>query len=138
MKGYYFGCFEHAGHFWWDQNLQGANREMDSLIVDGVYAPPGPEIEGLAQIVYLNWNYRVWTLLAFWDRSIDKRGKCNSVFLLEGTLTFDQVVKYSRSLFPTIWQRFQFKIIRWPLSIAEQEKRDAEKEEKLKKEKGLI
>ncbi len=51
-----------------------------------------------------------WTALAFWDRSVDKRGGCNSVFILEGSYNFEQALTLARQIFPKIFERFEFEI----------------------------
>lgn len=49
-----------------------------------------------------------WTVLAFWDSSEDKRGDCNSNFILktDEDLEFDELVKIFREEFPELWARF--------------------------------
>lgn len=111
---YYFGCHGQAGHFLWGPGMGKIWREehilplpLHASVLDGGYAPQGPEVEGLALL------HRVhdWTVLAFWDRSVDTRGKCNSVFLFQpNTLTFEQAVEHARVIFPEVYSRFQFQI----------------------------
>jgi hypothetical protein len=51
-----------------------------------------------------------WTALAFWDRTVDKRGACNSVYLAEGTYTFDQMVAMARERFAVRWNKMAFQV----------------------------
>ena len=52
-----------------------------------------------------------WTALSFWDRSVDKRGGCNSNFFFEGTFDFAQMIELAKANFPTVWSRYTFQII---------------------------
>jgi hypothetical protein len=51
-----------------------------------------------------------WTALAFWDRTVDKRGACNSVYMAEGTYTFDQMVAMARERFAVRWNKMAFQV----------------------------
>ena len=66
----------------------------------------GNQAEGKAALHYKGG----WTALAFWDRSVDSRPGSNSVFLAEGTHQFEDMVVLAQQSFPSIMQRFKFKI----------------------------
>jgi len=51
------------------------------------------------------------TVLAFWDRSGDKRGNSNTAFIVPGTLTFAQMVRVARFTWPGVWARFTFSVV---------------------------
>lgn len=51
------------------------------------------------------------TALAYWDRSVDRRPYSNSVFFLQGTLTFDQAIDAARSSFPWVFDRQEFEVV---------------------------
>lgn len=111
---YYFGCLERAGHHLylpsgmtaWDDRLP-ADFPCPSRVLDCGFLPPRqPEIEGRASLVHING----WTVLAFWDRSVDTRGKCNSAFVARGTLDFDGIVSAAKVAFPKVWVRFKFAV----------------------------
>lgn len=51
-----------------------------------------------------------WTAIAFWDRSVDKRGACNSNFVTHDVVDFDEMVRRSRAAFPHVWARFPFEV----------------------------
>lgn len=113
---YYFGCHRRPGHFLWTPGMQEASSLVERRlpiplqpnVLDTGYAPLGPEIEGLA----LLHRVHAWTVLAFWDRSVDTRGKCNSAFLFRpNTLTFEQVVEHAKVIFPEVWGRFTFSVV---------------------------
>lgn len=65
------------------------------------------EPEGLAVVHHLDG----WTAFAFWDRSMDGRGNCVSVFFLRGTFNFDESLAQARAAFPSIFDRFPFAIL---------------------------
>jgi hypothetical protein len=124
VRAFYFGCVREAGHFWWCAQGYGGRPVqahgsievfLRDLPVDGTFCPPNGQEEGPAQLIYVTAPYgqRVWTLLAFWDRSVDKRGGCCSVYALEGVLTFDQAMSWARKFFPTIWERYSFTVTEW-------------------------
>ena len=125
----YFGCWGTVGHFMWTREggwMHGIGyhdekklpKALQPCKLDGVHAPligkkeyPNhhlPEApQGQAAIVHVEG----WTVLAFWDRSVDKRGASNSAFLLLGTLTFEDARDRSKEAFPEVWARFQFEVV---------------------------
>jgi hypothetical protein len=111
MKIFYFGCVREAGHYMFDHNLRTQWDVLDTnpwkYEVDSGLCPKGPEIQGRALVHHKDG----WTALSFWDRSVDKRGKCNSNFLAEGTFTFAQMWEYAQKYFPSITGRFTFPVV---------------------------
>ena len=118
----YFGCWTHSGggHYLWVPEGHHAPREVQQRLpwasIDGVLQPgvikgevyhSGPEPQGHAALHQKGG----WSCIAFWDRSEDTRGGCNSNFFVRGTFTFAEVVQISQAHFPTIWERFPFKVI---------------------------
>jgi hypothetical protein len=113
MKVYYFGCIDRPGHFM--HAPHGYDREASAFTknnpwgykIDSRLCPDGPEVEGRALVHHKDG----WTALSFWDRSVDRRGKCNSNFLAEGTHDFAAMVKIAQEHFPRIMGRFSFPIV---------------------------
>jgi hypothetical protein len=123
---YYFGCQRDAGHYWWDASSQsmGSRRaemrvgaqiasKIDGGFCPGVSTNPNrpydrtrPEVEGEAALHYVDG----WTILGFWDRSVDKRGACNSNFIIRGHCTFDEVLQIAREQYPQVMGRLKFEI----------------------------
>lgn len=125
----YMGCFGSTGHFLWDTNLRqippsdfaALERELGiwPSLLDMRYAPgvsidarrgvrcTEPQIEGRARVSRLN----DWTILSFWDRSVDRRENSNSTFAMRGHFGFAQAVAKARSAFPRIWSRYEFGIV---------------------------
>jgi hypothetical protein len=114
IDAYYFGCWDGPGHYLRDTH----GRMMRESTIptdfpcppncfDGCFLPPKlPELEGRASLVHLNG----WTILAFWDRSVDKRGKCNSAFILRNYHDFDEAKRLAQVCFPQVWKRFTFEV----------------------------
>lgn len=124
---FYFGCLGEKGHFFHAPrrtrsdayNLsQAAGAALGRSGLDGALCWNSPrsdcdrydrrdETEGLA----FRTCHGGWTAVAFWDRSVDPRGACNSAFLVRGDLTFAQVIRASRHAWPQVWARFTFDVV---------------------------
>lgn len=110
----YFGCWNgEAGHFLGSPSGRrgSLDRQIDfpvkDYILDGGLLPPNlPQTEGRATLVHING----WTIMSFWDRSVDSRYGCNSTFLIKGHLEFDAMVARCKYHFREIWDRFKFPI----------------------------
>ncbi len=121
VECFYFGCINEPGHFF---NAQKRTRRDAYTIGEAASAALGgldgslcwnsprterdryerrSEAEGLA-FRTCRWG---WTAVAFWDRSVDRRGACNSAFIVHGDLTFAQVIRAARQ----VWARFTFPVV---------------------------
>lgn len=122
---YYFGCRRgEIGHYW-----QGRG-DVDSLygpaggpgIIDGKYPPrvgpdrrrrpdqydSRPEVpQGQAALVHVSG----WTVIAYWDRSQDKRGASNSAFAAEGECSFAELLEAARRQWPWVFERQAFEVV---------------------------
>jgi len=113
MRVFYHGCIREAGHFLWkSDDWQEYNPPADFPVPEGAldsyFLPPKlPQTEGRAVV----WASAKWTILAFWDRSVDTRGGCNSAFIIEGRHDFDSAVAAAKSAFPKVWARFKFAVV---------------------------
>lgn len=65
------------------------------------------EPEGVVRVHQLDG----WTALAMWDRSLDPRGNCLSVFFVRGAHTFATGLAAARAAFPTVFGRFRFPVV---------------------------
>jgi hypothetical protein len=116
IEAYYFGKWpdRYAGHYLYGRNGYEVNdyympKDFPCPVytLDGGFLPPyQAEIEGVASVVHLNG----WTILAFWDRTGDKRGKSSSAFVVRGFWDFTALHHITQTAFPTIWKRFHFSI----------------------------
>lgn len=127
MKMYYFGPWDSPGHYivdecgysiygdklgtlpWTPGQLDGGLQPhfADCAKKRGYHycnCPSGEE--GPALLHHKNG----WTALAFWDRSADKRGACNSVYMAEGTFDFNQMVEMARTRFAVRWNKMAFQV----------------------------
>jgi hypothetical protein len=110
---YYFGCWQEAGHYLRTPDGRTGEYALPHDFpfrvhtLDGGFLPPKlPETEGRATLFHING----WTVMTFWDRSVDKRGACNSSFVFRGKLTFAEACALAADKFPSVWNRFQFPV----------------------------
>lgn len=112
MGSLYFGCWGEAGHYLWTpRHTRPPLNERPRFVgvnggaIDGTFCPVDPrEPEGLCALTH----FEGWTIVSFWDRSGDKRGKSNSNFLLPGTLGQQEALAAARAAFPALFARFPF------------------------------
>ena len=109
---YFFGCKGEPGHYLYMQAGR-VIRNADALfpfqwtILDaGLLPQGGDQTEGAAALVRFNG----WTVVSFWDRSVDERRGCNSSFVVPGEWSFDQVIAISKIRFPWFWERVKFEV----------------------------
>lgn len=109
----YFGCHREAGHFLWAENGHRASTDAEKklpfrygILDAGLLPPYQPQIEGQATIVH----FPSWTIVSFWDRSVDKRGGCNSAFVIPAVVSFDDAITIAKQRFPWVWSRFTFEV----------------------------
>jgi hypothetical protein len=107
MDVYYFGCLGGAGHFAWEANGKVSRRnQMRDIIerTDGLFPPLGLEDEGIIcrHIVH------GFTVIAWWDRSVDARGASNSAFWVQGEHTTEEALEIARQRFPGVFDRLPY------------------------------
>lgn len=110
---FYFGPWDHAGHYlrdtslrmlWPDNNRIGPWRLGE---LDGDLQPKDKtEPEGLALLHQKDG----WTALAFWDRSVDTRMACCSVYIADQILTFEEMVALAKVNFKERWDKMKFEV----------------------------
>lgn len=106
----YFGCVGRPGHYVFTPDLRHSDDTNTRWLsyLDGKLPPDdSTQTQGIARL----HHFVGCTLIAFWDRSVDKRGGCNSVFALPGKLTFEQARDAAQRAFPNIWNRFGFPVV---------------------------
>lgn len=114
MLPIYFGCWGEMGHYLWTpRHTRPADAEVPVFAgrggwnLDGKFCPIDPkEREGICALTH----FKDWTVLSFWDRSGDKRGKSNSTFLLPGMLGQQEALDAAKAAFPIIFARFSFAV----------------------------
>jgi len=109
----YFGCRTgRAGHHAWlpggfKVRAVGAHdRWLRNR--DGMLPPSGVDEEQGA--CSLSHPYGVFTVLSFWDRSVDRRAGSHSDFALPGLLGFESAVAMAREYFPEVFERLGFEL----------------------------
>lgn len=95
----YFGCWNEPGHFLFKPDRT-TLRRYDPIApyvllpedLDGsrVFLPQ-PEEVGRGQLNHLIRNGECVTVLAWWDRTFDHRGKCNAALQTDGWDTADGI-----------------------------------------------
>ena len=102
MTDFYFGCVDMAGHFLWDTNLRSQGCFHIFCGFDARLAPLNEK----------GYQARFWFLedidyyaVSFWDYTIDKRGKSNSIFFTNKKMEVEEILPYFENLFPTIFER---------------------------------
>lgn len=85
----YFGPWGEPGHFVFDrnrhtvQNMPPMALRAEDLDGSRVFLP-WPEAPGNGRITYLIREGQCVTVLAWWDRTFDKRGACNAAIQCDG------------------------------------------------------
>lgn len=108
---FYFGCIDQPGHFLWrdERNkLYGAGfwciprRLMYAL--DGAFCPDG--IKAYPQQRWLCSIVPPWTIVAWWDRSVDSRPNCVSAFIgRDFGNEPHRLLEAAKDLFPSVFAR---------------------------------
>jgi hypothetical protein len=70
---------------------------------DRTWKSGGEEIQGVAHIHFVQG----WTIVAWWDRSEDRRGGCNANFIARGRCRFEGMLRLAREHFPAEMQRME-------------------------------
>lgn len=92
----YFGCWGEPGHYLrWTNRLSVRDFDCDRFAIPrpsdldaSCLFLPRPEVPGHGALTYL--PAPDLTILAWWDRTFDQRGKCNAAIIVDGKLTADQ------------------------------------------------
>lgn len=107
---FYFGCNSRPGHHLYSpdmlgslnpENIKGWPWGLGGL--DTTYPAGGAnrDREGPATITH----HKGWTVMAMWDKSVDKRNNCNAAFVARGTLNYDEMVRVAELHFSGVWRR---------------------------------
>ena len=103
----YFGCHKQSGHYWWLPGYRQyfnppENDPWGKHVDSGLAESPIPgQVEGAAILHKLN----LWTAIAFWDRSVDKRLGSNSVFLIDTFMDAEELLLKAAAAFPEVFER---------------------------------
>jgi hypothetical protein len=115
---FYLGCVGTPGHYLYTPDLRTERRAgpFTVAMLDTPFCPgmtpasrgvgPQDQTEGVARLTHVDG----WTVLSFWDRSVDNRRGSHSTFVLRGTHAFDDAVRLAREVFPRVWARYAFAV----------------------------
>lgn len=124
VECYYFGCWDRVGHFLFAADGRrihcfagvgilpcGLPKDFPvrAETLDGGLLGYEEQVEGRTVVTHI----RGWTILSFWDRSVDERPGCNSNFVMRGNLSFADALDAARTTFPKVIRRFAFPIVEW-------------------------
>lgn len=120
----YFGCWKEAGHFLRDTNgwqvydsngKKPSDLPWDEGLMDGTLLRNGKVPGIVTGKVYWTCGGKdaFWYAFYWWDRSVDKRGACNSGIYVRG---FDHrepqsAFEYGCSQFPHVIERQKFPLV---------------------------
>lgn len=116
---YYFGCYKDPGHYLFDVSMRRVYKPklpddfpVNPDILDAGLLPPKlPQVEGQIFLNHING----WTILSFWDRSIDKRPSSNSAFVIRGIHKADEAFRLADESFHDVVARCEYLTIGNPL-----------------------
>jgi hypothetical protein len=124
-SAWYFGCGDRVGHYLHDRHLNSLYGTADPRVEPGADGRgirprgcPWSRLDGgllpdkYRQGLAAHYVQDGWTAIAFTDNSIDNRPGSHSTFLLEAELGFDEALAHARRLFPSVFARFDFEIVR--------------------------
>ena len=104
----YFGCVgNNVGHYLVTWNGSPPHKYEKNLKEAGLYDRidggfcPSRRVEGNAKLTHENG----WTILAWWDNSIDARAGSHSTFLKHGVWSADHMRQWAGRLFPDVITR---------------------------------
>ena len=126
VETYYFGCWRSIGHHLWNPKLADRSglqhydveKKIPKAIaqrIDPCFCPgyDGPhkrdraEVEGEAALHHVDG----WTVLAWWDRSVDSRGACNSAIISKGLYDFTTMLEIGKAQMPHVMERQRVPIV---------------------------
>lgn len=108
---FYFGCIRVAGHYLWrtedfkiyEPTKVGITRNLMGAL-DGAFCPDG--IKAYPQQRWLCSIVPPWTIVAWWDRSVDSRPNCCSVFIgRDFGHNPNRVLEAAKVSFPSVFAR---------------------------------
>lgn len=102
---WFFGFADEGGHLLHQEDRMGHPRRVGALdwkTLDGAYAPPKVgERQGAAALVHLDG----YTVLAWWDRTGDRRFGSNSALIVDRECTLAEMLAEGARAFPAVMAR---------------------------------
>jgi hypothetical protein len=122
-KALYFGCWDRAGHYLhdatgatvWKGNGLPPDLPWGECIMDSGFLKNAKVIDDPDGRVYWTCGgaFAFWYAFYWWDRSVDKRGACNSGFYVRGFgwPESKEAFEYACEQFPMVVQRQKFPLV---------------------------
>lgn len=120
----YYGCHGDKGHYAFAPGMVKLHlRELN--ILDAGFAPQNTWEQGCVWF-HVGPDY---SLLSFWDNSVDNRSNSHSTFLLPGKpMSYGRALALAQNYFPEVFARFNFSIVLATTWYRFPEKMDGKKE----------
>jgi hypothetical protein len=112
MLIYYFGCWDSIGHHLYTPGGRYADDNIKNLLpckwenLDGGFSPEETNTQGIAKLTHIE----DWTIVSFWDYSVDTRHGSHSTFIIDEILDIDKALMAARNVYPGIFARYKFQI----------------------------
>lgn len=116
-KMYYVGCHGDSGHYLWDEDQNYIRWDKTNELqpfgshLDGDFTPVAVNrfIQGNGVIRFTQQSG--WSIINFWDNSIDDRPGSHSLFLINKICDVAEVLSSAKNRFPWVFNRFKFEIV---------------------------
>jgi hypothetical protein len=108
---WYFGVLEPptAGHYVYREGSRSwdaaAPMGLRGETLDMRHTPPEPQTQGLARLSVLRRGGETVTILAWWDRTGDRRGNSNSALIVDRECTLAEMLAEGARAFPAVMAR---------------------------------
>lgn len=122
-RAFYFGCWDGPGHYLHDadgRHIWGKDRPKgfpwtDGLMDAGLLRNGGIADKPTGRVHWTCGGHGadIWFAFFWWDRSVDRRGACNSGFYVQVFSIWDKqkAFEFACETFPTIVSRQQFPLV---------------------------
>lgn len=109
----YFGCWDHhKGHFLYAASGKKIHAHPLLPFIDGGFLNREndmPARHGWVEISRIGTRF---TVLSFWDGSMDSRPGSHSDFIVDGMVSYEKAMELAGRDFPQIFDRFKFHVTR--------------------------
>lgn len=115
---FYFGCYRDSGHYLWQPGPEEPGEIRPRTVTDFPWTVedlddgfcPKTHNHRPDNGVALLTHAKGWTILSFWDNSVDRRPGSHSTFLADEIYDFHPMVWQCKQAFPQVWSRYKFTV----------------------------
>ena len=105
----YFGCLGAPGHHVHSKAARVSYYEQPWRELDGgLLKKARPFVEDQPEGVIVYALAPGWSVISFWDRSVDARPSSNSAFLIRAEMPAEEILKLAREQWPEVFSRPKF------------------------------